>query len=112
MKLPRRTISDPARWRRRPAGCVAHRMGAQFHPSRPVRIVVGFPPAGASDISARLLGPWLSERLGQPFLVENRAGASSNIGTEAVVRAPGPTDTSFFLSICINTINASLYEKL
>ena len=61
---------------------------AQTYPSRPVRIVVGFPPAGASDIVARLIGQWLSERLGQQFVIENRPGAGSNIGTEAVVNAP------------------------
>src|ERR1700681_603772 len=61
---------------------------AQAYPTRPVRIVVGFAPGGARDISARLMGQWLSERLGQQFIIENRPGASGNIGTEAVVRAP------------------------
>jgi tripartite-type tricarboxylate transporter receptor subunit TctC len=61
---------------------------AQTYPSRPVRIVVGFPAGGATDIVARLIGQWLSERLRQQFFVENRPGAASNIGTEAVVRAP------------------------
>ena len=61
---------------------------AQAYPSRPVRIIVGFPAGGATDIVARLMGQWLSERLGQPFVIENRPGAGSNIGTEAVVRAP------------------------
>jgi tripartite-type tricarboxylate transporter receptor subunit TctC len=60
---------------------------AQTYPSRPVRIVVGYPPGGVTDIVARLIAPWLSERLGQSFVVENRPGASSNIATEAVVRA-------------------------
>jgi tripartite-type tricarboxylate transporter receptor subunit TctC len=60
---------------------------AQTYPNRPVRVVVPFPPAGSSDITARLLGTWLSERLGQQFVIENRPGAASNIGTEAVVRA-------------------------
>src|SRR5688500_17541688 len=61
---------------------------AQGYPSRPVRSVVGFPAGGATDIMARLMGQWLSERLGQQFIVENRAGASGNIGTEAVAKAP------------------------
>src|SRR5712672_70522 len=61
---------------------------AQAYPTRPVRIVVGFPPAGGSDIFARLLGQWLSERLSQPFVIENRPGAGGNIGAEAVVKAP------------------------
>ena len=61
---------------------------AQVYPSRPVRIVVGFPAGGATDIQARLMGQWLSDRLGQQFIIENRAGASGNIGTEAVAKAP------------------------
>ena len=65
---------------------------AQAYPTRPVRIIVGFPPGGGSDITARLMGQWLSERLGQPFIIENRVGASGNIATEAVVRAPPHQD--------------------
>ena len=61
---------------------------AQVYPSRPVRWIVGYPPAGATDITARLMGQWLSERLNQPFVIENRPGASGNIGTEVVVNAP------------------------
>jgi len=61
---------------------------AQAYPTRPVRIIVGFAPSGATDIMARLIGQWLSERLGQQFIVENRPGAASNIATEAVVNAP------------------------
>src|SRR5260370_9125192 len=61
---------------------------AQTYPSRPVRTIVGFPAGGVADIFARLIGQWLSERLGQPFIIEYRPGASGNIGTQAVVRAP------------------------
>ena len=60
---------------------------AQTYPSRPVRLVVPYPPGGVSDLYGRLIAQWLSERLGQPFVVDNRAGANANIGTEAVVRA-------------------------
>jgi tripartite-type tricarboxylate transporter receptor subunit TctC len=84
---------------------------AQAYPSRPVRIIVGFPPGGPSDILARLMGQWLSERLGQPFVVENRPGAASNIATEAVVR--GPTDGYTLLLVADSAaINATLYDKL
>ena len=72
---------------------------AQAYPSRPVRIIVGFAAGGATDILARLMGQWLSERLGQPFVIENRPGAGSNIGTEAVVRAP-PDGYTLLLVSC------------
>jgi tripartite-type tricarboxylate transporter receptor subunit TctC len=65
---------------------------AQAYPARPVRIIVGFAPAGGTDIMARLIGQWLSERLGQQFVIENRPGAVSNIGTEMVVNSPPLTD--------------------
>ena len=61
---------------------------AQAYPTRPVRLIIGYPPGGSADITARLLGQWLSERLGQPFIIENRPGGGGNIGTEAVVHAP------------------------
>jgi tripartite-type tricarboxylate transporter receptor subunit TctC len=84
---------------------------AQAYPSRPVRILVGFPPGGTVDIVARLMGQWLQERLGQPFVVENRAGAAGNIATEAAVRAPADGYTLLLITPP-NVINATLYEKL
>jgi tripartite-type tricarboxylate transporter receptor subunit TctC len=76
-----------------------------------VRIIVGFPAGGTGDINARLIGQWLSERLGQPFVVENRPGAAGNIATEAVVRAPADGYT-LLLVVATNTVNASLFDKL
>jgi tripartite-type tricarboxylate transporter receptor subunit TctC len=83
----------------------------QTYPSRPVRIIVGFPPGGAADITARLIGKWLSERLGQPFVIENRPGAGTNIGTETVAKAPADGYTLLLVSVA-NTVNATLYERL
>ena len=83
----------------------------QPHPTRPVRIIVPFAPAGGSDITARLLGTWLSGRLGQQFVIENRPGAASNIGTEAVARAPGDGYT-LLLASASAAINVTLYDKL
>src|SRR5262245_57982035 len=88
--------------------CVAR---AQTYPTRPARIIVGFPAGGGGDIIARLMGQWLSERLGQPFIVENRPGAGGNIAAEAVVRAPSDGYTLLMVG-AFNTINATLYEKL
>ena len=84
---------------------------AQAYPTRPVRIIVAFAPAGSSDIVARLMGQWLSERLGQPFVIENRPGAGGNIGTEAVVRA-SPDGYTLLIVGGWNAINATLYDKL
>src|SRR5262245_53325713 len=84
---------------------------SQAYPTRPVRIVVGAPAGGGFDMVARLMGQWLSERLGQPFVIENRPGAGSNIGTEAVVRAPADGYTLLLVSSS-NAINATLYDKL
>src|SRR6267142_5690478 len=84
---------------------------AQAYPTRPVRIVLGFPPGGAYDTIARPMGQWLSERLGQPFIIENRPGAGSNLAVETVVRAP-PDGHTLLLIFSANAINATLYEKL
>jgi tripartite-type tricarboxylate transporter receptor subunit TctC len=110
MKLPRRNFLHLA------AGAaalpaLAHVPVAQTYPSRPVRMIVPFAPGGTSDILARLMGQWLSERLGQPFVIENRPGANSNIGTEAVVRAPSDGYTLLLVTAAA-AINATFYEKL
>src|SRR5437016_2893798 len=84
---------------------------AQTYPTRPVHLIVGFAAGGPSDIAARLIGSSLSERLGQPFIIENRAGAGSNIAAEAVVRAPPDGFTLFQISNT-NAFNAALYENL
>ena len=84
---------------------------AQAYPSRPVRLIVPVAPGGGYDLVARPMGQWLSERLGQPFIIENRPGAGGNIGTEAVVRAPADGYT-LLLVAAANAINATLYDKL
>jgi tripartite-type tricarboxylate transporter receptor subunit TctC len=110
MKLPRRQFLHLA------AGAaalpaVSRIASAQTYPARPVRIIVGFGPGGAPDIVARLLGQWLSERLGQPFVVEIRSGAGGNIATEAVANAD-PDGYTLLLAGLPNAINATLYDKL
>jgi tripartite-type tricarboxylate transporter receptor subunit TctC len=110
MKLPRRQFLHLA------AGAavlpaVPHIARAQAYPARPVRIMVGLAPGGSNDILARLMGQWLSERLGQPFIIENRPGAAANVATEAVVRAPADGYTLLMVSPN-NAINATLYDKL
>jgi tripartite-type tricarboxylate transporter receptor subunit TctC len=87
---------------------IAH---GQAYPSRPVRIIVPFAPAGPNDIIARALGQWLAERLGQPFVIENRPGAASNVGTEAVVNA-APDGYTVLMASSPHAINATLYDKL
>ena len=84
---------------------------AQSYPLRPVRIIVGFAAGGTTDLLARMIGQWLSERLGQPFLIENRPGAGTNIATEAVVKS-APDGYTLLMVSPPNTINATLYEKL
>jgi tripartite-type tricarboxylate transporter receptor subunit TctC len=110
MKLPRRKFLQMA------TGAAAlpalsWQARAQAYPLRPVRIVVAFAAGGGVDITARLIGQWLSDRLGQSFVVENRPGAGGNIGTEAVVNAPADGHT-LLLATVPNTVNATLYEKL
>jgi tripartite-type tricarboxylate transporter receptor subunit TctC len=110
MKLPRRKFLHLA------AGAaafpaVSRVARAQAYPMRPVRIIVGFAPGSAPDIIARLMGQWLSERLGQQFIIENRPGAAGNIATEAVVRAPADGYTLLLVG-APNAINATLYDKL
>jgi tripartite-type tricarboxylate transporter receptor subunit TctC len=90
---------------------VSHVARAQAYPTRPVRIVVATSAGGATDILARLLGQWFSERLGQPFVIENRPGGGGNIGTEAVVRA-SPDGYTLLLANSANAVNAALYDKL
>ncbi len=110
MKFPRRTFLQLA------VGAAAlpalpRIARAQAYPSRPVRIIVGFPAGGATDIQARLMGQWLSDRLGQQFIIENRAGASGNIGTEAVAKAPADGYTLLQI-VTPNAINAALFSNL
>jgi tripartite-type tricarboxylate transporter receptor subunit TctC len=110
MKLPRRNFLQLA------AGAAAlplapHVARAQAYPSRPVRLIVPVAPAGAADIVARLMGQWLSERLGQQFVIENRPGAGTNIATEMVVRAPADGYTLLMFGAAA-AINATLYDKL
>jgi tripartite-type tricarboxylate transporter receptor subunit TctC len=111
MKLPRRRFLQLA------AGAAAlpaiSRIAcAQAYPSRPVRIVIGFPAGGGADIVARLIGQWLSERLGQPFVIDNRPGAGSNIAAEAVVRAAPDGYTLLLITMPANAVNGALYDKL
>jgi tripartite-type tricarboxylate transporter receptor subunit TctC len=110
MKLPRRKFLHLA------AGAAALPLvsriaRAQAYPTRPVRFIVGAPAGGGQDILARLIGQWLSDRLGQPFVIENRPGAGTNIATEAVVRAPADGYTLLLVST-FNAVNATLYDKL
>ena len=110
MQLPRR------RFLRLAAGAVASPAVSRFawaqtYPARPVRVIVGFAAGGPTDITARLIAQWLTERLGQQFIIDNRPGAGSNIGTEAVVRAP-PDGYTLLIVGATNAVNTTLYEKL
>src|SRR5256885_17144394 len=110
MKFPRRTVLKlmtgaaalPA---------LSHFARAQTYPARPVRLIVGFAAGGVTDIVARLIGQWLSDRLGQQFIIENRAGAGTNMATEAVVRAV-PDGHTLLVASAANAINATLYDNL
>jgi len=84
---------------------------AQSYPSRPLRMIIGYPPGGSADLTARLTGQWLSEQLGQPVVIESRPGAATNLATEAVVRA-APDGYTLLLVAPANAINATLYDKL
>jgi tripartite-type tricarboxylate transporter receptor subunit TctC len=111
MKLPRRLFLQLA------SGAAAlpalsRIAGAQAYPQRPVRLIVPFASGGASDILARLIGQWLTERLGQPFVIELRPGAGGNVGTEAVVNAPPDGHTLLMVNAAPSAINATLYDKL
>ena len=110
MKLPRRTFLHLA------AGAaslmaLSQIAKAQAYPARPVRVIVGFPAGGPTDITARLIGQWLSERLGQQFVIDNRPGAGSNIAVETAVRAP-PDGYTLLIVGATNAVNATLYDKL
>jgi tripartite-type tricarboxylate transporter receptor subunit TctC len=110
MKLPRRQFL-------RLAGAAAalpalsHRAGAQSYPARPLRWVVGFPPGGGADIVSRIMAPWLSERLGQPVVIENKPGASSNISIQAVVNSPADGYTLLFVPASA-AVNVTLFDQL
>src|SRR5262249_33928955 len=108
MKLPRRRFLHLA------AGAavlaaVSRIARAQSYPTRPVRIIVGYPPGGSTDVMARLIGQQLSERLGQPFVLENRPGAGTNIATEAVVKAP-PDGYTLLAVAAAPAITTTLYH--
>jgi tripartite-type tricarboxylate transporter receptor subunit TctC len=109
MRLPRRRFLQIA------AGAaalpaVSRIARAQSYPSKPVRLIIGYPPGGSADITARLTGQWLSERLGQPVVIESRPGAATNLATEAVVRA-APDGYTLLLVAPANAINATLYDN-
>ncbi|MBW8854950.1 MAG: tripartite tricarboxylate transporter substrate binding protein, partial [Bradyrhizobium sp.] len=110
MKFPRRQFLQLA------AGAAAlpltsGNVSAQAYPARPVRLVIGYTPGGSADLTARLMGQWLSEKLGQSFIIENRPGGGTNIATEQALRAT-PDGYTLLLVAPANAINATLYDKL
>jgi tripartite-type tricarboxylate transporter receptor subunit TctC len=111
MNLPRRQIPHLAASAALAMGLVAPFAHAQSYPAKPVRLIIGYAPGGSADITARLMAQWLSERLGQSFIVEGRPGGGTNIATELVVRAQ-PDGYTLLLVAPANAINASLYDKL
>src|ERR1051326_4562956 len=110
MNLPRRQFLHPTA-AAFVASTVPRRAFADAYPSRPVRLIVGFTPAGGNDIIARLMGQWLTERLGQTFVIENHPGAGTNIAAELVIKSP-PDGYTLFVTNLSNAINATLYPKL
>src|SRR6058998_1504675 len=115
--LTERTMQSPAKCSRAVVTglllvCLANSPAwAEDYPTRPIKVLVGYAPGGPADTIARLVGQSLSERLGQPFVVENRTGAGGNIGTESVVRAM-PDGYTLLLASLSNAVNATLYKKL
>src|SRR5262245_32898674 len=89
----------------------SHAAHAQAYPTRPLRIVIGYPAGGSTDLIARIMGRWLSERLGQPVVIENKPGAATNLATQTVVSAP-PDGYTLLFTVASNAINASLYQSL
>ena len=110
MNLPRRQLFHLAAGAFA-ASVIARHALADAYPSRPVRLLSGFAPGGGNDIIARLMGQWLTERLGQTFVIENRPGAGTNIAAQVVINSP-PDGHTLFVSNLSNAINATLYEKL
>jgi tripartite-type tricarboxylate transporter receptor subunit TctC len=109
MKFPRRTFLHGAA--AAALAAATRTASAQAYPTRNVRLIVGFGPGGAPDILARLIGQWLSDRLGQTFVIENRPGASSNLATQIVIDSP-PDGHTLLLASLANAVNASLYDNL
>ncbi|HXN70631.1 MAG TPA: tripartite tricarboxylate transporter substrate binding protein [Bradyrhizobium sp.] len=110
MKLPRRAFLHLAAGAAvLPAVCKIAK--AETYPARPVRLIVGYTPGGSADLTARLMGQWLSERVGQQLIIENRPGGGTNIATEVALRAP-PDGYTYLLAAPANAINATLYDKL
>src|SRR6266446_9904347 len=110
MKFPRRRYLQLA-LATAAASVFSYAASALDYPTRPVRLIVPVAPGGGSDITARLIGQWLSERLGQQFVIDNRPGGGSNIGTEAVVRAR-PDGYTVLMVAAVHAVNASLFDKL